>query len=148
MSKSVRKKTLILSVGVLLLAMIVYTVYGGYRNMELRDEEFSIEYVLVGGIVGFMDKATINSRGEFKYITRDKVISEGVLDKSDIDKIRRYAILDNNFILNNGVKKDTKIYPDMLTEKITVSFKDKVGTTKKSNEIIELIKKYKNEFKK
>ncbi|MBC8061651.1 MAG: hypothetical protein H7Y18_13430 [Clostridiaceae bacterium] len=120
----------------------------GYKNITLIKEPFSIEYILSGGIAGFMDKATIKSTGEFVYIMGDKIIAEGVIDKSGVNTIRKYAILDNNFKYKRSVSDETVGYPDMLTEELTVKLKDTVGTSKESKEIIKLINKYKDKFKK
>ena len=144
-NKKLKKIFLLLSTSILLLIMVSCK---SYTDKDLINEPFSIEYTLSGGIAGFNDKATIKSTGEFIYIMRDKVISEGILEKSDIDKLRSLAILDNNFKDKESSPDDTKDYPDKLTTDLTVSFKDKVGTSKKSNEIIELINIYKERFKK
>lgn len=143
--KKHKKIFLLLCTSVLLLIMVSCE---GYKDKDLINEPFSIEYRLSGGIAGFNDKATIKSTGEFTYMVGDKVISEGILEKTDIDKLRSLAILDNNFKDKESSSDDTKDYPDKLTTDFTVNFKNKVGTSKKSTEIIELINSYKERFKK
>ena len=144
-NKIIKKIGFLLSTSVLLLTMVSCA---GYTDKDLINEPFSIEYSLSGGIAGFRDKATIKSTGEFVYMVGDKAISEGILEKSDIDKLRSYAILNNNFRSKESSPEDTKVYPDKMTIDLTVRIRDKVGTSKKSNQIIELINSYKDRFKK
>lgn len=144
-NKNLKKVLLLLSTCILLLTMVSCS---GYTEKDVINEPFSIEYSLSGGIAGFRDKSIIKSTGEFVYTVGDKVIAEGILDKSDIDKLRSYSILNSNFKNKESSPEDTKVYPDKMTIDLTVRFKDKVGTSKKSKEIIELINIYKGKFKK